>query len=620
MGRNHHRCAPRPDRCLVTARVRVATAVSALLCIPLAAAALNTPPSTVEDFHVPGSQIGDLSVDLITTSDNCTFCHSSSTTPIGGPDPYGSWVGSLMANAGRDPLFFAQMATANQDVPNAGYYCMRCHVPNAIVSGHAIPADGSALDSYDADGVSCHFCHSMVDPILKPGAPAQDAAVLAGLASVPQQYGNAMFVLDPEGLRRGPYPPNYAMHPAVQSNFHRSGDMCGTCHDVGNVCTTKQPDGSFTYNEFGAPAANPDPHSQFPLERTYTEWKLSAFANGGVDTGGRFGGTGLAVVSSCQDCHMPQTTGRGSEFGPVRNDLKRHDFAGASAWVLEIIGRYYETDTSVNQEALLEGRAAAEDMLTRAATLELAQECGTLNVRVINESGHKIPTGHIEGRRIWTSISFLDSADVVVAERGHYDFASAHLDEVTTEVYEMHVGLSPAAAAASGYPAGITTHMALADSIVKDNRIPPRGFDNAMYEAAGAPAIACHYDDGQHWDDTGFVIPEGAVRAIVTLNYQTVTRHYIEALRDGNHTNHWGDTLHGLWEETNRGAPIVMTAATLEFTPHEFADLDCSGGINGGDISVMLASWGPASGDFGADLNGDGHVDGMDLGLLLSRW
>lgn len=57
------------------------------------------------------------------------------------------------------------------------------------------------LDDMDRDGVTCHFCHSMVDPIYKPGiSPVQDVPVLNALAAVPQFYGNSMFVLDPSGL------------------------------------------------------------------------------------------------------------------------------------------------------------------------------------------------------------------------------------------------------------------------------------------------------------------------------------------------------------------------------------------------------------------------------------
>ena len=47
------------------------------------------------------------------TSDNRMDCHGLTQN---GVDPYSTWSGSLMAHAGRDPLFKAQMVTANQDV------------------------------------------------------------------------------------------------------------------------------------------------------------------------------------------------------------------------------------------------------------------------------------------------------------------------------------------------------------------------------------------------------------------------------------------------------------------------------------------------------------------------
>ena len=44
-------------------------------------------------------------------------------------------------------------------------------------------------------------------------------------------------------------------------------------------------------------------------------------------------------------------------------------------------------------------------------------------------------------------------------------------------------GLSPALAAALGQPAGKSFHFVLNDIIVKDNRIPPRGYTLAAFEA-----------------------------------------------------------------------------------------------------------------------------------------
>jgi hypothetical protein len=387
---------------------------------------------------------------------------------------------------------------------------------------------------------------------------------------------------------------------------------------VGNVAVTRQADGTYRYNNLDESTPTEDLAHQFPLERTYTEWKLSAFANGGVDMGGRFGGEGAGVVSTCQDCHMPRANARGCFFGPERSDLARHDFAGASSWVLEIIAKHYAGDPAVDQVALAQGQQKAIDMLQRAASLQLEQDCGAVRVRVINETGHKIPTGHIEGRRIWSNVKIYDAAHQLVREYGHYDPETAHLDEHSTDVYEMHVGLSEFASQATGYPAGTTTHMALADTIVKDNRIPPRGFNKAAYEAAGAPAVGTVYEDGQYWDDTYFWLPEGASHVEVTLNYQTVTRHYIEALRNGNVTNQWGEILYQLWLDTNKGAPIPMTSQSLSLGDFVRGDGDSDGDVELTDYSHLFGCLsGPnvpgTDGCTRMDFDGDNRVDLADF-------
>ncbi len=574
-------------------------------------------PTTLEDFHLSGTQIGDVPINMIGDSSGCVGCHSHYNDEDN--EPYRPWKGSLMGVAGRDPLFFAQMATANQDVNGVGYFCMRCHVPMSYVTGTASDPSGESLTQTDLDGVSCHFCHSMVDPIYKEGvSPPEDVGVLAGLAETPEYYGNAMFVLDPLGRRRGPYSDPAAPHVAIPSAFHETGAFCGTCHDVGNIAVAKQANGTYRYNMIDMATPDENPATQFPLERTYTEWKLSSFANGGVDMGGRFGGAGPTTVSTCQDCHMPQATGQGAAGGPVRTDLARHDFAGASAWVLDIIAKHYADDPAVDVAALADGRDKAISMLQRAASLEVAQIGGAIKVRVINETGHKLPTGHIEGRRVWIGVKIYGAGDVLVKEYGHYDFDEAHLDEESTTIFEMHVGLSEDAASATGLPVGLTGHMALADTIEKDNRIPPRGFANAAYEAAGAPVVGAQYSDGQHWADVYYQLPPGAGRAEVTVNYQTVTRHYIEALRDGNTTNHWGNTLHDLWEQTNKGAPIPMAINDFSLAPFVYGDLNSDGIVNAFDLALLLGAWAQTNNP--ADLSSNGIVRAEDLALLLGAW
>ncbi|MBL8722376.1 MAG: hypothetical protein JNL79_40720 [Myxococcales bacterium] len=511
-------------------------------------------PTNAEDFHVPGTQIGDLPAGAIPSVTNCVLCHESTELPSG---PFAGWRGSLMGIAGRDPLFLAQLATANQDAPGVGYYCLRCHVPVSVPSGHASNPKGTSLDAQDVEGVTCAFCHAMVDPRSKVDA---DVAVLGKLGSVPTTFGNAQFVLDPSKVWRGPYDIPDASPPVRKSDFVKTSEMCGTCHDVGNPATIRNADGSYAYGPVGVPATNPDPTSQFPLERTFTEWRLSAFARGGVELGGRFGGAGVTRVSTCQDCHMPRAAGKGATFGPERPDLATHEFAGASAWVLRISAKEFSGE--IDPAPLLAGAARAEALLAKAATLEVSRVGGKLRVKVVNESGHKLPTGHIEGRRAWLGVRWKDAAGTVVKESGRYDPVTAELDESTTMVFEMHVGLSPVAAGVTGYPAGVTTHMSLADVVVKDTRIPPRGYDPKAFAAAGAAALGHPYADGEHWATIDFDVPSGAARAEVTLWYQTVTKHYVEALRAGNKTDAWGEKLYALWLATDKDPPFAITTAT----------------------------------------------------------
>lgn len=573
---------------------------------------------TMEDLHLRGTQMGAVGPGVIFHSSSCLDCHAAAEE--GQPSLYSEWAGSLMANAGRDPLFFAQMTLANQDVENVGYYCMRCHVPMTFVTGHALPPDGSALDDLDSDGVNCHFCHAMVDPVYVAGvSPPEDEAILGALpGGAPQYYANSQFVLDPDGTRRGTRHDSFALHWRIESPFHTRGEFCMTCHEVGNIAVSRQPDGTYRYNALDQRVPDENPHTQFPLERTGSEWKLSTFANGGVDMGGRFGGTRGPVVSTCQDCHMPGAADQACFFGPTRPDRAGHQFAGASAQVLDLIIEQHRRDHGEEGiEPLLAGRAAAVSMLQRAATLDLASDGSSLNVRVINESGHKLPTGHIEGRRVWVNVRFLDAHGRVVREHGGYDTATATLDEASTRVYEMHLGLSLYASQVTGLPAGPTVRMSLADTIVKDNRIPPRGFNNAAFEAAGAPVVAHQYADGQYWDDVAFALPGRARRAEVAVYYQQTPREYIEHLRDHNHTDHWGNTLHDLWESTGRGAPILMTADAIDLAGCD-TDYNGNGVADVPDIFEFLNAW--FAGNAAADFDGNAQVQAADIFAFLNAW
>ena len=57
----------------------------------------------------------------------------------------------MMANAGRDPIFWATLAVAEQDFDGSGNLCIRCHSTGGWYGGRSTPTDGSAGGNY-ADG------------------------------------------------------------------------------------------------------------------------------------------------------------------------------------------------------------------------------------------------------------------------------------------------------------------------------------------------------------------------------------------------------------------------------------------------------------------------------------
>jgi PKD repeat protein len=206
-------------------------------------------------------------------------------------------------------------------------------------------------------------------------------------------------------------------------------------------------------------------------------------------------------------------------------------------------------------------------MLSKAATVNIAVdepvpgEGYAATVRVYNETGHKLPSGYPEGRRIWLNIKAYDASGILVREYGYYDPNNDTLAH-NTKIYEIKPGISDALAPVLGLDPGPSFHFAVNNEIFSDNRIPPRGFTNANFEAIQSPPINYAYADGQYWDDTRFDLPATASQVVATLYYQTTTKEYVEFLRDENVTNHWGNTLYDLWLANGKSAPVAMNVET----------------------------------------------------------
>jgi hypothetical protein len=196
----------------------------------------------------------------------------------------------------------------------------------------------------------------------------------------------------------------------------------------------------------------------------------------------------------------------------------------------------------------------------------------TARVRVTNRTGHKLPTGYPEGRRMWLHVVAKDGLGATLYESGRYDEAAFDLVvDADLRIYETSHGI---------HGAGTSSfHLVLNDRILRDTRIPPAGF---VPEARTLPVGATFQTlpDGSlaHWDDAEYVFAvapsaTGPITVTASLYYQTASKSYIEFLRDENTSGpdpfdpdpeapSRGEKMYALWEANGRSAPILMRSVT----------------------------------------------------------
>jgi len=548
---------------------------------------LSAASAAAIDFTPHGTQPGLLWA--LEEPEACMSCHRGYTGVNPTFMPHSTWGGSMMANAARDPLFWAALDVANKDVPGVGDYCLRCHTPPGWMNGRVVKgtfgsgssgpggASGCQLTgdyndfdgkSNDYAGVTCHFCHRMM-----PSGPAGEAGMI-GNANI--WIDNATECTTPDGstfggpCRRGPYTYTDGMldppHGWVKSAYHEDSALCGTCHDVSTPDTDKGPLKTLVL-EGGVTTTRP-----MPIERTYTEWKSSLFADVIYRDGlgeGASGTPAIARAQQCQDCHMRSSEDPAAKAcnqnsaGSRTGNLPVHEFAGANAWVPQIIKNEYggpggfdrEADfdrTSASARAMLADSAKVESTIT-AYTAPTASVAGSISVRVkvINLSGHKLPTGYAEGRRMWLNVKAVSASNAVVAESAAYDASTAVLTmDAQAKVYETLQGIwtpgSPGECVIE--VAGVKQfHFVLNNCIRKDNRIPPLGFrprtatdlngdelrpvGYTYPETSAGSGILVNYDTV----DYTFTLPAATARPVridARLNFQVSSKDYIEFLRD----------------------------------------------------------------------------------------
>lgn len=240
--------------------------------------------------------------------------------------------------------------------------------------------------------------------------------------------------------------------PAKHRGYHQAmfirAEMCAACHDVTNALPIKNPIGKWV--------------GGFPIERTYTEWANSAYADrpGNANFDPKF-------KRDCQSCHMQQDYGQPGTAQTLYKDKKplpppvdqvaneggtphpffTHHFVGGNAYVTGLIGKdvdqrgniapYPELSafsfSSADEKSLysrgvwmhLERKGAfsqqarlAWDRLRHVLSMDLrgssnatANSSVPLSISIANTgSGHNFPTGFPEGRTAWLALHAYDLA------------------------------------------------------------------------------------------------------------------------------------------------------------------------------------------------------------------
>jgi len=466
------------------------------------------------EVQMPGTQPGE--IGNLESPDKCDNCHGGYDSEV---EPAHNWRGSMMSHAGRDPIFWATVAIAEQDFDGSGDLCLRCHSTSGWLAGRSTPTDGSGLAAGDADGVDCDYCHKLTNPDDSEHLGVMNTPFVAN-DGTEGWYGSGMSSLWSGSHKFGPYNNAEARHQFMLSGFHRDPDFCGTCHDVSNPVV-----GDLAHNHgahlntdpvtasgvpgsdiAGKAAFNNAPYRYGVVERTFSEYKsgalwstkvddftgLPAFLQEGIleeiyeaatNEGTRsadYNNPSATRYYTCQTCHLMPVTGAGADKNgvPVRDDLPLHDLTGGNYWMpsaieyLDAQGKLRLGGGMSGQQitAMRDGALRARELLTEAASLDMGLRGSNL-LRVINLTGHKLISGYPEGRRMWLNIKWYNDSGALVREDGRYGNINVLIDgeETTvrtildlggsnTRIYEAHMGMTQQWAAQLielGYPPGL---------------------------------------------------------------------------------------------------------------------------------------------------------------------
>ncbi|MBT5414530.1 MAG: hypothetical protein HOH66_16635 [Rhodospirillaceae bacterium] len=385
---------------------------------------------------------GPTAADEFLTSSQCLGCHDAGSTglqfdmtepnPHGDGllnlSPYATWRSSPMGLAGRDPFFFAQLASETETFhPESSDLvqdtCLACHGFNGQRQFHidrfaetgtcepftrdivnAVPwppgnpgAEHAKYGALARDGISCTACHRMAlggggaDLLARPEnacVEERQARINPDNTGFARTFTGSYPVIAPDTLI-GPFemPKSKPMENALgitpkHDAGLRQSEACGSCHTVHlSVLLEGKAVG------------------QIYEQTTYPEWAFSAYRTGETTAGELPHGKGEAA-QSCQDCHMPSRDESGTpyrskiasiqEFSnfpetdhrlapeeidlPVRDGFARHTLVGLNVFLVKIAQQFPDVLGIRTQDPMLVSRGLDPLLRTEQAMLDLASD------------------------------------------------------------------------------------------------------------------------------------------------------------------------------------------------------------------------------------------------------
>ena len=346
----------------------------------------------------------------------------------------------------------------------------------------------------------------------------------------------------------------------------RNSEVCASCHSL--YSHTQDLEGEETGQVFFE-------------QTTYLEWVNSAYNAENVQ---------------CQSCHMPLVEG-GAIAATQPNWLfnqrfGKHHLVGGNAFMLKLMrDQAVALELSATTVQFDSTIARTERSLqTQTAELEvrqLASEMGDweFEVELRNLAGHKFPSGYPsriafiefelqdpDGNTLFHSGEWTPETGVI----GRDETWEPHWETIESEdqvqVYEMVIG------DVTGAP---TQVLERASVLLKDNRLPPRGFstNHAAYDTvqfgpmaaldANFNRTAQTGEEGSGSDRMTYRIPNdlnaATVQAHVTLHYLSVPARWVQSMFEWAEDSEEIASFQSMFESADRTPVVVATTTTWAY-------------------------------------------------------